>query len=159
MSIPEERIALIVSAPTSNDAIQLIPAPAAGRHIVIHSLERGASGDFVIQYTEEIVAMTTTTAPAKRGRKPGTPNPNGGRHPSTEPKTRVSLTAEAAELLAEFAARVNEARGQATRQDEIASAVIVRYLSDATVDIAHFGEGMDYAHYRIARMIDQTRTP
>ncbi len=77
---------------------------------------------------------TDVTTPAKRGRKPGTPNPNGGRHPTTEPKTRVKLTAEAAGLLAEFAARVNEARGEATRQDEIASAIIVKYLNGAFAD-------------------------
>ena len=145
MSIPEDRIAFIVAAPTSNDAIQLIPAPAPGRRIVIHSLERGESGKFVIQYTEEIDAMTETTTPAKRGRKPGTPNPNGGRHPSTAPKTRVSLTPEAAGLLAEFAAMVNAERGEATRQDEIASAVIVRYLGAGTAAAP--------ALY-IARMID-----
>ena len=93
---------------------------------------------------------TTTTTPAKRGRKPGTPNPNGGRHPGAAPKTRVSLTAEAAGLLAEFAARVNEARGEATRQDEIASAIIVRYLGTGTAAAAWLpaavARDIDHAH-------------
>ena len=94
-----------------------------------------------------IVAVGTTIAPAKRGRRPGTPNPNGGRHPSTEPKTRVSLTAEAAGLLAEFAAMVNAERGEATRQDEIASAIIVAYLNSNPY-------GMLYNAGAIAERID-----
>ena len=98
---------------------------------------------------------TTTITPAKRGRKPGTPNPNGGRHPGAAPKTRVSLTAEAAGLLAEFAAMVNAERGEPTRQDEIASAIIVCYLSSNEYGMTHGAAG-------IARMIDAsapTRTP
>ncbi len=99
----------------------------------------------IVTLAQDDSGKWSVITPAKRGRKPGTPNPNGGRHPGAAPKTRVSLTVEAAGLLAEFAARVNEARGEPTRQDEIASAVIVRYLTSAAADLAH---------YEIARMID-----
>lgn len=116
---------------------ELLPPPGPGKRYVI------------MQDDPIVVIVEDAPAPAKRGRKPGTPNPNGGRHPSTAPKTRVSLTADAAALLAEFAQKVNVRRGEATRQDEIASAVIVRYLTE-------IDPGMKFSASAISGMIDRT---
>ena len=92
--------------------------------------------------------MTTTTAPRKRGRKPGTPNPNAGRRPGTAPLKRIDLEADAADWLSLIARMIVNRRGP-TLQDRVASRLIMFIVGDAFA-----GLSIDQLADRIALALD-----